>query len=208
MAKLRAGILGKTSGKVSNVVASTWKGINYIRERVVPANPNSIAQQRVRGVMRQLVLIGRSVKTTVIDTYWEKFVKGTAQSGWSKFIGTNQKIIQNDEDFSNFKLTSGDLEPLKSLSNLSAVDANKLEATWEKEVVSNGSGTDIPIGYVYVPERSYIYSQTSNPTREDEKIGFTVPDHASITGNIYLFVAVKKADGTIWSTGQASEGIV
>ncbi len=207
MAKLRAGILGKTSGKVSNVVASTWKGINYIRERVIPANPNSIAQQRVRGVMRQLVLIGRGVKSTIIDTYWEKFVKGTPQSGWSKFIGTNQKNIQADEDFLNLKLTTGDLEPLANLDGIKVQDANTLECSYDTTIVSNGSKSDKVIGYIYVPERAYLYVQKSSTTRNDSLIEFTVPSHATIVGKIYCFITVTKADGSLYSTGQTIEGI-
>ena len=44
MAKIKAGILSKVSGKVAGVVGGTWKGTNYLRELVKPANPNTPLQ--------------------------------------------------------------------------------------------------------------------------------------------------------------------
>lgn len=43
------------SGTVANAVTfSKWKGRNYARQRVVPANPNSAPQQSVRAMMKAL----------------------------------------------------------------------------------------------------------------------------------------------------------
>jgi len=152
MAKLRSGILGKASGAIANVVTSSWKGINYARERVIPANPKSAGQTRVRNTLSSIVLIGRAVKTLFINTYWETLVKGTANSGWAKFVGTNQRAIQKLEDFENIKLATGDLEPVATLSVELNTSLDECIFTWEDTVISNGSASDIVYLHAYVQD--------------------------------------------------------
>lgn len=204
MAKLRSGILGKTSGSVANIVTSSWKGINYARERVIPANPKSAGQSRVRGTMTNIVLIGRAVKTTFIDTYWENIVKGTPNSGWAKYVGVNQKAIQKDEDYENIKLATGDLEAVTGLSSSLNAGTNSCNFDWESSVVSNGSSNDVVYLHCYVPERNFVYTQVSSYTRADGTGGVAIPDVAGLTGDVYAFITLKKANGSLFSTTQGS----
>lgn len=200
MAKLRSGILGKSAGAIANVVTSSWKGINYARERVIPANPKSAGQTRVRGVLGVLVLIGRSVKSLFIDTYWEKLVKGTANSGWAKFIGVNQKAIQKLQDYENIKLATGDLESAFVIDVTKNGGANTLDWSWDDSTVSNGSGSDIVYLHAFVPERNFVYTQSVPLTRTTSAGVVSIPNIGAITGTIYAFMTLKKTDGSLFST--------
>ncbi len=56
MARLTAPLFSLTaSGTLANALTfSSWKGIPYVRTRVIPANPNTSAQQEIRGVFATL----------------------------------------------------------------------------------------------------------------------------------------------------------
>lgn len=87
MAIIKAGILSKVSGKVAGVVGSTWKGTNYLRERVKPSNPNTALQQRQRGKMRSIVALARPILGNVLATFVDPFCKEF--SGYNWFVKNN-----------------------------------------------------------------------------------------------------------------------
>lgn len=58
-------------------VYSTWKGIQYARRYVVPANPNTLAQQETRNVFRWL------------QNAW-KYMPGDAVLGWNAYAATSR----------------------------------------------------------------------------------------------------------------------
>lgn len=60
MARIPSGILGRLSGSISNVTGASVRGIAYIRERVKPANPRSVAQTAQRTLFAATVLALRS----------------------------------------------------------------------------------------------------------------------------------------------------
>lgn len=89
MAKIRAGILSKVSGKVAGVVGGTWKGTNYLRELVKPANPNTPLQQAQRGKMAFVVRAARQLIGDVLNPFLNKFCK--EMSGYNWFCKENIK---------------------------------------------------------------------------------------------------------------------
>ena len=205
MAKLRSGILGKSAGAIANVVTSNWKGINYARERVIPANPKSVAQTRVRGSLAVIVLIGRAVKSLFISTYWETLVRGTANSGWAKYVGVNQKAVQKDLNYEDIKLATGDLESAFVIDVSKNGGSNTLDWSWDVSTVSNGSANDIVYLHAFVPERSFVYSQSVSLARSAAAGVVSIPNIDSISGTIYAYLTIKKVDGSLFSTttGQA-----
>lgn len=91
MAKIKAGILSKVSGKVAGVVGGTWKGTNYLRELVKPSNPNTPLQQAQRGKMSFVVASARQVVGDVLNPYLNKFCK--TMSGYNWFCRENIKRL-------------------------------------------------------------------------------------------------------------------
>ena len=87
MAKIKAGILSKVSGKVAGVVGGTWKGTNYIRELVKPSNPNTALQQAQRGKMAFVVATARQLVGDILNPYLNKFCK--TMSGYNWFCKEN-----------------------------------------------------------------------------------------------------------------------
>jgi len=121
MAKIKAGILSKVSGKVAGVVGGTWKGTNYLRELVKPANPNTTLQQAQRSKMRACVRCARTLTGDVFKPYLDKFLKN--MSGYNFFVKNNIAKFSGDSNalasalvFSSGNMATGSAEFSGSLS--------------------------------------------------------------------------------------------
>ncbi|MEI8122330.1 MAG: DUF6266 family protein [bacterium] len=82
------GSIGKT------LVAGAWKGVKYMRQHVVPANPQSVAQTAQRDIMALCVVAWQTgFETDSIKAGWNYFasVSGKAQSGFNAFVSTTAK---------------------------------------------------------------------------------------------------------------------
>lgn len=110
MAKVTAPFLSLTaSGTIGKTLtASVWKGVQYMRNRVIPKNPNSFKQQAIRALITdatQAWKTGATVGTVVIDaTYKAAFdsaASGFAYSGFNLFI-KNCVSINYDETTSPY----------------------------------------------------------------------------------------------------------
>lgn len=110
MAKISAGILSNPRGKVAGVVGSTWKGQGYIREKVIPANPNTAAQQAQRSSMKNVVHFAQLILANILIPYVSPFQKH--QSGYNWFVKQNIKLFTTEFPYSTaIKLTAGTLTP-------------------------------------------------------------------------------------------------
>ncbi len=78
-------LVADMSGSCSDFTAASWKGILYIRERVIPHNPKTAAQTAVRDSLARCVPLWRSYP------YWVKlfldgYGTGYAMSGYNIFM--------------------------------------------------------------------------------------------------------------------------
>lgn len=81
--------------KQSDTVFSKWKGINYIRSRVVPHNPKSAAQVAIRDALAELVALWQDCYASV-KLNWDEWASGRDYSGFNKFIGKN--VLKERDD--------------------------------------------------------------------------------------------------------------
>jgi hypothetical protein len=145
MAKIPAGILGRVSGKVGDVVGASWKGIAYIRQFVIPANPNTVDQQAERTLFADLVAMAKTLLGNVLQVYWDPFLK--KNSGWAHFIGINRKLYTTSGDYSTVHISEGILEG--SVMTGAVYAAGDVAITFSTTAVGNGSATDVACLYVY-----------------------------------------------------------
>lgn len=75
------------------VVYSFWKGVNYVRQHVVPANPQSDDQTAVRDIIKDASIawkLGSTVGAVAIDAAYKlaynTAAAGQAYSGFNLFI--------------------------------------------------------------------------------------------------------------------------
>ncbi len=81
-------IISQIRGKTAEVVFSAWKGIAYIRRRVTPANPRTVAQTAQRDIMRRWVSRWHDLEEQIKDEC-KRLIKGLPLSGFNAFIGRN-----------------------------------------------------------------------------------------------------------------------
>lgn len=88
MAIIDAGILGGLSGKIGNVVGSSWKGISYIRIKAARrANPRTVNQVNQRNKFSAVVRLASELLYPLIRPYWNS--EAVRMSGYNLFVSRN-----------------------------------------------------------------------------------------------------------------------
>jgi hypothetical protein len=79
------------SGTIADAVTfSKWKGRNYARQRVIPANPQSVLQVAVRSMMKFLAQAWTDC-TALEKASWDDLAKATSISAFNAYISDNMK---------------------------------------------------------------------------------------------------------------------
>lgn len=103
MAKTTAPALSfEAKGQIAKtMVYSRWRGVPYVRRHVVPANPNTLAQQSVRktfALLREMYkLAGPLLRAT-----WDSFAQGRPFTGMNKFVGENVRVLNGEANMQLF----------------------------------------------------------------------------------------------------------
>lgn len=91
------------SGKFANtIVASNWKGRQYMRLRVIPANPQSAGQQAVRAA---LAAAGRSNAQVIAtsDVEVSAIAEAPSDQSWAGYLASLmiERYTQSDTDYND-----------------------------------------------------------------------------------------------------------
>ena len=99
MAKVTAPLLSMGArGQIGkSQVYAVWRGVPYARQRVVPANPNSTAQQSTRGVFSSMSGLWKNGPTILLAP-WNAFATGKPLTGRNAFIGENISAMRGETD--------------------------------------------------------------------------------------------------------------
>lgn len=99
--------MAKTTGPVlslggSGTIAKTltyskWKGVPYVRQRVVPANPQTTEQQLTRGVFANASNIWKGAPS-LLTAPWNRFAVGQPLSGRNAFMKEFVARLRGDAD--------------------------------------------------------------------------------------------------------------
>jgi hypothetical protein len=89
-----------------SMVASKWRGINYMRQYVIPANPNTVAQQGVRKLFAYLREMWKLAPPQVQDA-WNAFASGRPFTGMNKWVGENVRVLNGMTDLDNLIFSPG-----------------------------------------------------------------------------------------------------
>lgn len=108
MAKTTAPLLsfGGSGTIAKTMVFSKWKGIPYVRRHVIPANPQTAAQQFVR---RTFALLREAFKRapSMLTDPWNAFASGRPFTGMNKFVGENIRVLNGEADLANLIVSPG-----------------------------------------------------------------------------------------------------
>lgn len=117
MAKVTGPLLSlDASGTIANTMTfSRWKGINYVRQRVIPTYSNSAEQVAVRDVVtdasvawKENATVGAVEIDAAYKLAYDVAASGTAMSGFNLFI--KETMAENLVDSAGVKSYDGTLE--------------------------------------------------------------------------------------------------
>jgi len=126
-----SGTLGKT------LTYSTWRGIKYVRQRVIPENPNTTGQAETRNVFKMLVAAWKLMPTLVV-TPWDTFALGRPFTGRNAWIGQNIAVLRNDTDLNDMIASPGARGGLPPDSIVSASGVGTVTITFVPPAVPTG----------------------------------------------------------------------
>jgi hypothetical protein len=79
------------SGTIGDVITySSWKGLAYVRSRVIPANPQTDDQTSIRDTLTAGVSTYRDAAQVpeASKNSWDYYASGTGMSGFNRYIKT------------------------------------------------------------------------------------------------------------------------
>ncbi len=202
MGKYRQGIHGDFSGRVGNIVGSSWKGRSVMKIRPARVNnPRTEAQQKNRG---RFALMGQflSTQSRLVKIGWKPAAQNT--TAFNEAMRYNLGVAIAGEypdqfiDFSKVQLSSGQL-PVPT--NLQAVAASALSFNLSWENNSNlelaGDNDLLMIG-IYDAASGEGYTVSGGFTRQQELALVTVPDNWSgRTLEVFVFMVSTLGIGTL-----------
>jgi len=194
MAKQTQGALGTVKGKVGNVVGAQWKQTPYFRSLVIPANPNSAAQQVQRGKLSYVVNIARLVLSQVIQPLWDPFQR--KQSGYNRFTSVNVKAAADTPVISDVVMTEGQLEAPSSILGATYDDSlTDVNIAWPTVTLGNGDADDTMLLVVIDTENNVAFIDSSTYVRSDSAGTVTVGTGRT-AADLAVFVAAFRGTGT------------
>ncbi len=202
MGKIKQGILGGFSGKVANVVGSSWKGIAVMKSLPLSvANPKTAAQILQRRRFTILVHIAADILTSVVKPLWDRFAQ--KMSGFNDFVSSNFQAFNNglySLDYSKIKISIGKMLAPASLT-ATWLTPLSVKIDWTSNPAdSYALDTDIP--YIVVIDTDtnkavslpvgQVIRHTGTITVDTELTLDSTHDHA-------VYLAFKREDGSIVS---------
>ena len=139
----------KYSGKVGEAgVFASWKGRQYRRSYVKPANPNTPAQQAVRGSFANAVDKWHDFNALQKQSY-RPLTSGQVMSGFNLFVSRWQKMTPNEravyvEPYTGFKQYGIGAKSVEK--NVSIVGDQKEYAALDKPIVIGDTGFTVGTG--------------------------------------------------------------
>jgi len=142
MAIITGGILGTTSGKVGPVIASSWRGKNYIRAKGDYRDKKSDLQLIQRNRYAFITEVGTRAYQSIIKPAMVMSVEGLAYSAWNLYCKLN--ILADDvfNNHYNLQISSG----IRKLPSMSYCKINNTShvftINWDGSSGQNSSPTD------------------------------------------------------------------
>jgi hypothetical protein len=121
-------LLSDARGKVGDVVFSGWKGTPYVRRRVIPANPNSAAQQAIRAAMTLCVASWQSL-TANEQNSWLTYAAARSISSFNGFVKANVSQERTD-DWRILNPANATIDSIETFTVSSGLTDGNLSCYW------------------------------------------------------------------------------
>lgn len=202
MGKIKQGILGGFSGKVANVVGSSWKGIAVMKSLPLSvANPRTAAQLLQRNRFSLLVGFAASLLSTIVKPLWDRFAQ--KMSGFNDFVSNNFDAFfvgQAAIDYEKLVISKGKmLAP--TISAITEIEPGIITITFSSDDSDPYALADdqVYLAAIDIESKKAFPLSAGEYTRDDSPISITLPANLDTTHDHYVYMAFKRIDGTIVS---------
>lgn len=199
MAKIKQGILGGFSGKVANVVGTSWKGRAVMKSQPLSvANPRTEAQQEQRGKFSKIAELASAVLTQFVQPV-ENPISGNI-SGYNLFCKDNKEAFSALGKLvaASFVCGGGKIANLEDLSFVAA-EGDDFKATWQNSAAMSALRlTDKVFMAVFTEDGKNAVISDGTVTRADETITLGYNDgfeNLQAGTKLYVLYACVSADG-------------
>lgn len=203
MAKVNAPLLSfGGSGTVAGVATySKWKGVPYVRQRVIPANPRTTAQQLTRTTFALLREMWK-IAPPLLVAPWNEFAKGRPFTGMNKFVGENLRVLRGELDFTNFIGSPGARGglPADSVTAVGGVPAGSINVTFVPPAPPTGWVLTQAVAVAFLDQDPSAYFQGVITAGFDASTPYVVPFAGLTPGSDYCvsgWLQWEKPDGSV-----------
>jgi hypothetical protein len=201
MAVMNQGILGGLSGKIGNVVGSSWKGIPVLKTKPLSvANPRTAAQIAQRNSMSNAVYFAQQILSTGIKPLWDRFA--SKMSGYNEWIKANIAAFADIENVQvdDLVMSRGKMAGTEITLAQGSAGNEKVTIGWNPALTdAYQQSTDIAYGFVFNQRTKELIAFSSIVKRSNAQLEITSKKGFDLNDVPYAFLAFKRADGTVVS---------
>lgn len=172
MAKIKQGILGGFSGKVANVVGTSWKGRAVMKSQPLSvSNPRTEAQQEQRGKFSDIAKLASTILTQFVQPV-ENPISGNI-SGYNLFCKDNKSAYASDGAliYGNLVAGGGKIINIPAPTKIEAGDVDDLLLTWANDGTESALRlTDKVYAVAINMDKDAIYVSAGTDVRSAESL--------------------------------------
>jgi len=205
MAKITQGILGPVSGKVGNVVGGSWKGVDYVRGYIIPANPKTSLQTENRDKFAEIVRLSKAMLSSLLRSYYADIIAGLPTTAFAKNIAYNQKQMTSATDYENFSLMPQNQCWVSDID--ASYDAGTVTVSWVDEDTSYKDA--IPVLAFVAPSQTCPVRVITTTAKIEDETEFVLVDWLPKSTKFYPILCFKyteAATGVITWSGATNLG--
>jgi hypothetical protein len=211
MAKVTAPLLGfSSSGQIgSTQVYGKWRGVQYARRYVIPANPNTTAQQQVRQVFSFLAMVYK-LQTPYFRAPWTAFAKGKKFTNQNALFSKNIANLQSATDLSAFDFSPGANGGLPPTGIVITAGANQLSIAVSTPTPPTDWTITRAIGVAILDQDPHSFTDATSIEATDATSPYTVVITGLTSAVLYrvgVFLEWVRSDGmTAYGTAVLGSG--
>lgn len=159
--------LGASGTIADTLTFSKWKGRPYIRQRVIPANPQTVEQSKTRNAFTWASDAWKNFPTPN-RAPWDRFAQGQVLSGRNAFIGKNTQALREEIDVALWVGSPGAKGGLAPESILVTPGAGELTVDFTNPTPPTGWTLDVAVGTALPAQDPQTEPFLLGPTEEDD----------------------------------------
>lgn len=198
MGTIKQGILGGFSGRVANVVGSSWKGIAVIKALPLSvANPRTAPQVANRDQFSQSVGFSKQILAQTVKPLLDRIA--VRMSGYNLFTQLNKSRFDANGlvDAAGLIISQGTVAAGSDLSgSVQAVEPD-MDLIWlDNTGEGDALATDELLGDIYNETQNEVISIPAGAVRSDTALTVVGPDTWLSADVMHIHGAFRRADGS------------